>query len=364
MRSTTKVDRSKSISSQDAITYVWLTGHIKNVGDSVLRRPYIHAIKSVSEVNVWGGARPQSNGYLLGLDLDEKDISPTFFHWYRDLAKDIFSRRVNFAFNAGEFRVSKAYLLGMIALLPLLLVLKIRRGKILWVGAAIAETKSGFIWPFKIFAKMADLIRWRDSESSSVFFEAKTMPDWAFSLGDISGNDFRSRNSLLISLRGDRPYPSETWLQSVEKLAVRLELEIGVIVQVEEDQEYGERIAERLQAPLVGWENESHKDQEKLVRESYKKAKIVFSDRLHALIMASTEGAVPLGWCESSTSKISKHFSLVNAPWVSVSQGEIIGELADLTLQQVSEWEGETATFVSQAQNQLEQVVEEIRTVL
>lgn len=370
MRAEISSKKSKTTVAEKAITYIWLTGHIRNVGDSALRRPYVHAIKSATDIKVWGGAEPKSNGYLAGLDLKDEDLSPSFFRWYWDLFKDLRSREVNFAFNAGEFKVTKAYFFGIVALMPLLLAIKSRGGVILWAGAAIAEKKRGFNWPFKILARLSDLTRWRDCESSSLFFKADTMPDWAFALGETKTSLSETsakpqhREYLAISLRGDRPYPSEEWILAIGDLSKRLNLKIIVVVQVKDDQCYALRIAERFNAPLVGWQHESHFDQEIVVREIYKKTKLIFSDRLHCLIMASTEGAVPLGWCESSTSKISRHFDLLEAPWVYAHGEKAIGLIEGLTLQQIEEWGEESEAMVRQAQEELQLVVQEISILL
>lgn len=354
---------------EKAITYVWLTGHIRNVGDSALRRPYVHSIKSFNDVQVWGGRKPESDGYLSGLQLSENEISPSFFSWYRKLCLDLTKRKVNFAFNAGAFGVTKEYFFGILAILPLLVVLKLRGGKVLWLGSAIATKKKGFTWPFFILAGIADSMRWRDTESSSVFVKRKSMPDWAFGAKPLVSEEqiddvSRRRNKLVLSLRGDRTYPSEEWLDLVEDLANRLRLQIVVCVQVKEDQLYAEKMADRFAAELVGWEYETHIDQERLVRSVYKDTQLILSDRLHGLIIAATEGAVPLGWCESSTTKISRHFNQVNAQWVSCDPGSVNSSIRDLTADQVDIWHGEIVEIVGSAAGDIDKVVLEIGEVL
>lgn len=48
------------------------------------------------------------------------------------------------------------------------------------------------------------------------------------------------------------------------------------------------------------------------MREVFSESLIVIGDRLHGLIVGATEGAVPLGWVESSSGKIARHFSHLN----------------------------------------------------
>lgn len=286
----------------------WLTGQSDNIGDSALRRAYAAALGDIGEVTAWAG--DPARGYVSGLGLPESSISHTFGSWYRRLAVAACKRGSVFAFNAGEFVVTREYFFGLVAAAPLLLLLKARGGKIIWLGAAIRSTKPGFTAPFIWLARSASMLRWRDTASSEILgVAAPTMPDWAFAL--TAQGSSKTRDRLAVSLRFDREPPSTEWIRSVPALAERLGLRIVTVAQVERDAPLARRLADLWQCETLGWTSDSHAVQEHAVRELYSRSAAVISDRLHALVIAGTEGAVPLGWTTQNSVKIGRHFDAV-----------------------------------------------------
>ncbi len=53
----------------------------------------------------------------------------------------------------------------------------------------------------------------------------------------------------------------------------------------------------------------THTEQEARVRALMRSARAVVSDRIHALIMGTTEGALPIGLIPSDDSKVGSHFA-------------------------------------------------------
>ena len=330
--------------------YAWLTGQEDNIGDSALRRPYAAALATTEPVHVWAG-RPD-RGYVSGLRLPRNShLAPTFARWCRSFVSSVLTGRTVFAFNAGEFVPTKAYVTGVALLLPWIALAKARGGAVIWVGAGVRSTRRGLTWPFVVLLRLADIALWRDVESASVLRPAPTMPDWAFGLprgGGLSEIDDSShqddeRTMIAISLRGDRPYPSAEWIESVRELGKRLSLDLVVTVQVERDDATAHNLAKDLGAQLVSWTHDRHDEQEILLRAVYAKSRIVLSDRLHALVIAATEGAAPIGWCEHATTKVDRHFAVLGLDWVSANGRPaiaLLNELTDLRLQELAEAAG------------------------
>jgi polysaccharide pyruvyl transferase WcaK-like protein len=250
------------------------------------------------------------------------------------VARAAWRRGTVFAFNAGEFVVTREYFFGLLAVAPLLAVLRIRGGRIVWLGAAARNTKRGFTFPFIWLARAADLLRWRDTASSRVIgVPGKIMPDWAFALG-ATGTP-AERTHLAVSLRFDRERPSAEWTRAVSDLAARLGLRLITVAQVERDAPLAEELAELWRCESLPWISDRHSVQESAVRDVYARSAVVISDRLHALIIAATEGAVPLGWTTQQSTKISQHFDAVGIEGAAKGQEESVRALDQLDVQAV-----------------------------
>lgn len=365
---------------RSTVTHVWLSGHILNIGDSALRRAYADALREFGGLRIWSSA--PGTGYEEGLGGRSGELSPSFARWYWSYVMDVLRGRSVFAFNAGEFGVTKSYFTGIALLMPWLLLAKLTRGKIIWMGAGVPRRRKGFIWLFDILAALSHPLRWRDVNSPELMLRGGVMPDWAFALdprnsvsdgGDLSERGYEKRAStepatrtyLTLSLRGDREYPSEAWLDAVSSLGDRLGLSVVAVAQVAEDDRFAARLAADLDAEFAGWTYESHREQEALVRELYSRSMITLSDRLHGLIIAATEGSVPLAWTEHSTSKISTHFDVVGADWVACGTPALALEgLRTLEADRLDELVVRTAEAVADARFAIRDAVRELASIL
>jgi hypothetical protein len=302
--------------------FVRLTGQADNIGDSVLRRPYAAALAEIGPLHAWVGT--PGSGYEAGLDLPRGTVVyDSFLAWSRAFFTSVIRGRTVLALNAGEFNPTVRANVVAVLLMPAVLALRPRGGHLVWLGSAVPATPRGRTWPFRLLARHADIVLWRDAESAEAMRAGGTMPDWAFGLSAGGGwgavphsSTPTIRTRLAISLRGDRPYPSARWIGSVRSLADRLGLEPVVVVQVARDSATGRRLASDLGATLVDWESDKHSVQESAARGAYKDARVILADRLHSLIVAATEGALPIGATEAAGVKINRHFDLVGADWV------------------------------------------------
>ncbi|WP_022894018.1 hypothetical protein [Agromyces subbeticus] len=337
------------------IVHVWLSGQSDNVGDSMLRRVYADRLRVLGRLSAWVGA-PES-GYAAGLRLGSDEVASSYAKWCAEFARTAATGNGVFAFNAGEFVPTRRYVAGVAALLPLILLLKLRGGHIVWLGAGVRRTRPGFTWPFSLLARWSDLLLWRDATSVRLMGRGGTMPDWAFaSRGRSPEESTATRDLLTVSLRGDREPPGDRWVEAVRSLAERLDLAVVVVVQVARDQSAAEVLATRLGSPLHSWATENHWEQELAVRALYRRSRLVLSDRLHALVMGMTESAVPLGWCESAGDKITRHFDVIGASWVSTGSVDPAKLVDRLDASRLLELEEATRSALSTAQHEIEGV--------
>lgn len=351
----------KAEQASDPSIFLWLSGHVRNVGDSMLRRPLSDLYRSAGDIHVWTGA--PGTGYEAGLRLAETESAPSFLQWVRDYTTATLRGRPTFVFNAGEFAVTKAYFFGIIILAPTLLLARAKGARIVWVGAGVRGRRRFFMWPFDALARAASDLRWRDVASTGLMGRGDVMPDWGFGLGPggevapaITDPGVRDRVTMTISLRGDRERPSDHWVDSVRKLAERLGLGVVCVAQVEDDDELARELANKLGADIVGWGDGDHWEQEKRVRAAYSRSALTLSDRLHGLIIAATEGSVPLGWCEATTIKIANHFDVVGAEWVSCGDVSPVQLIDGLERSQLKALSARSAAVMSAARARVDAV--------
>ncbi|WP_162903767.1 polysaccharide pyruvyl transferase family protein [Leucobacter sp. wl10] len=313
--------------------YLWLTGHVRNVGDSMLRRPLADLYRETGPISVWSGA--PGSGYEKGLRITNAESARSFLAWALEFTLAAIRGKPTFVFNAGEFGVTKAYFFGLLALAPALALASAKGSNIIWAGAGVKELRRYFMWPFKTLAKRADVLLWRDVTSTGLMGRGDIMPDWGFGLGPggekastIKDVSIAARRYIAISLRGDRQQPSQEWIEAVGRLALRVNRKLICVVQVEDDEQMAQYVANRLNAEVVAWGDSNHWEQERRIRLTYSQAVLTLSDRLHGLIIAATEGSIPLGWCEATTPKVANHFEVIGADWVGPRSDSII-ELLD-----------------------------------
>ncbi|MBF0817524.1 glycosyltransferase [Microbacterium paludicola] len=303
--------------------FAWLWGQDDNLGDSALRRGYADALRRRGPIAAY--VEDASSDYISGLGLQPGDrVFTDLGAWLA--AANAAARRspATLAINAGEFSLSGGYTLRLLRILPALRRFRRRGGAVVWLGAAVPARRRGRTWLFLRLYRAADLVRWRDQTTSEVFAPAPAMPDWALGLEPQGAAHDAPRRTLGVSLRFDRPYPSAEWIRAVRETAERLGLEIVTVAQVRRDSAYAHRLARDLGGRAVAFGGVSHATHERVLRGEYAGMRAILSDRLHALLIAQTEGAVPLAWTEAAADKLRRHFDALGLPWVTASPDQRI----------------------------------------
>lgn len=292
------------------MSYIFVnpSGQRDNIGDSVLRRPYLEALRGTGELHVLVG---RDDDYASGLGLRPEDkLYISRLRWLRAAFICALHRSMSFAANAGEYVGHIPEMLKGSWQLILAVAARATGGDVFLAGASVRPGTTVRLTHLPVLARLSSVTTFRDLATRNAIGRGDIQPDWAFTTG--SGYDAELRPRLAVVLRGDRPIPSERWFSRVRALAEAHGLEPCTVVQVRRDGERAGQIAEVLGGACFDWlDSQSHSDQEDDVRSIYRESKYVLSDRIHALILAATEGAVPVAFSTVSTEKIDRTFAHV-----------------------------------------------------
>ena len=157
-------------------------GQHDNVGDSVLRRAYVQALRPIGQLEVLAVDPPD---YLPGLDLQPQDVVyPERQPWLRAARSALLRGGICFAYNCGELWEPPATEQRQpTAEQAIAWLNRLRGGAVVMAGnsvrwdLALAKT----LGPGN--ARSSSVLSWRDQCSATEFGAGETNPDWAFALG-------------------------------------------------------------------------------------------------------------------------------------------------------------------------------------
>jgi polysaccharide pyruvyl transferase WcaK-like protein len=286
------------------------SGQRDNLGDSVLRRAYLDALRRHGELHVHVGDNDEyaSALGLIGADVVYRSKKA----WFQSAWRGNKEAPMTFALNAGEIVLDRQFLLKAVWHRALLHRSQRQGGKSIAWGIAVRPEPTTARWALSNLLKHVGHVSWRDAASRNLFKKGDIAPDWAFSLGQSDGEltqNSAPRTIIAVSLRGDRPAPSDRWIETVRRLADENDAEIVAVVQVHRDAARAQELASRLKGRVLNWTTENHAEQEVRVRHLYSETLAVVSDRIHALIIGMTEGAVPIGYTPGSIEKVERTFA-------------------------------------------------------
>ncbi|MDJ0347976.1 polysaccharide pyruvyl transferase family protein [Cryobacterium sp. PH29-G1] len=287
-------------------------GQVDNVGDTVLRRAFLEALRGAGDLQVFVGGRADS--YLSGLGLHDEDrVFRTSAEWRREISRSTLREASVYAFNAGEMELQRAYALRYLRLAPHLALNRLRGGHAVHAGFGVRE-KTGWRLPVAATLRLCDLVAWRDAYSRSAMGVGRIAPDWAFATGATDADLLAStpdRPLLAVSVRYNGRLPDDTWLTALRGLADTLGLDVVAVAQIERDGPLAEKLAAELGGTALVWDGPDHFTQELKLREVYQRSLLVVSDRLHAAVIGLTEGALPLVIADSGHSKAARTLDAV-----------------------------------------------------
>lgn len=285
-------------------------GQRDNLGDSVLRRPYLAALRDAGELHVLVGSDAD---YASGLGIAEGDtVYASRARWLAGAGAAAVRGKLTFAANAGEYVGSPREWVRSLWQPLLAVAARVSGGSVVLGGASVRPgTQAGWTH-LRLISRLAGFVTWRDRDSRERIGHGEVQPDWAFVCG--GGQHDSERSSIAVVMRGDRPAPPAQWFDAVVALAREREATIVVLVQVRRDLERAHELAEGLGATVLPWPDEAdHRRHEESVRQFYRTCSHVISDRIHALIIGATEGAIPLAFSTTNPTKIDRTFASVSA---------------------------------------------------
>lgn len=303
--------------------FVLGSGQEDNIGDVVLRRTMFDELRKRGTLHVFLG--PASAEFVAALALSPEDV---VYHekpaWRSALWRSIRRGRGTwFVDKPGELILGRRYLLAQLRMVPASIAIRLQRGKVLRLGLGQRRPVPGLTPVYRWLFGLSNVVAWRDADTYATFRLGEVMPDWGFA--ERGSTEVDGRNLLVLSYRSDKPSLTPTLISAVKDAARSHGLQIAVVTQVGRDSSRSRELAEKLDAELVDWpEGRSHDEQEQLLRSVYRRSALVLSDRLHVLIVAMTEGAVPLALSLGPNYKIGRHFDAIGYADVSapVNDGE------------------------------------------
>lgn len=269
-------------------------GQDDNLGDSVLRAAYMDSLRGEGRrlhVQVGG----QSSDYVAGLPLHKDDVVySSRTPW---LAASRRASKPVWVINAGEWTMKASGSFPTATRVAEMQHIIKRGGLVIAAGLGVQSPAIAATVDFAPTFLEAALVSWRDAPSQAAAGFGNFAPDWAYALGTRTAEWLSpdERPLLSVSLRFDRPWPGDAWLEAVKALSRRTGTKIVTLAQVSRDSPRAVHLADVLGGEYLVAASTSHPDLDDHVRSVYARSLAVVSDRAHGLIIGATEGAYPVG---------------------------------------------------------------------
>lgn len=315
--------------------FVPARGQYDNIGDILLRRQLLDWLRASGPLHVYVGEAP--DGYAEGLGLTPVDVQyRSFRRWYAAALASAARGRASYVFKPGEIQLTLIGMKEHLAMLPVLALVRARHGRVARVGVGsrnFAPLPRALMGPS---IALSNVSLWRDEATAGYLGQGSIMPDLAFAGSSADSSDANAggtarRDVLVVSMRSDLEYPSGAWLAGVRAVAADNGLQIWCVTQVLRDDDKCGQLAADLGGEELRWNGTGHDEQEQRLRALYRRAALTVSDRLHVLVGALTEGAVPAALLvDAKSDKIARHFAAAGLHDVSiVSSGLSAAEIAE-----------------------------------
>lgn len=337
-------------------------GQYDNIGDIVLRRQLIDWLRPLGTLHVYLGRSP--DGYADGLGLEPGDVTyRSFRSWYLAGLASALRGNTSYVFKPGEIQLTLVGMKEHIAMLPLALLVRIRGGAVARVGVG---SRNFSAIPRMLIAPsiwLSHVTRWRDHRTAK-YLRGRAMPDLAFGQGSEHPASDSDRQMLVVEMRDDRPYPAPQWIDAVRTFAAKNDLQIMAVTQVLRDSHRSRALARDLGGSILDWDGAAHDAHESRLRALYRRTSVVVSDRLHVLVTAFTEGAMPVAPLVDTSDKIDRHFVAadiggVSFPTAGMDHAEIVADLDAAVSRRERAFAGLTTARV-----ELEQVRRELEAAI
>ncbi|WP_177199680.1 polysaccharide pyruvyl transferase family protein [Cellulomonas sp. KH9] len=224
-------------------------------------------------------------------------------------------------FEPGEILLDRRAIPREIAFAVAAVIARLRGGAVVLPPRAIVGNSRASLAAHRLHCRFASRVYWRDQVSFRKIGVGTVVPDIAFGCDIRDGLPWDDRETLVVSLRGDRPSPSAAWFTAVDAWSKSNGLRVVTVAQVVEDEDRAMSIANQLGAVHYRWTDTPDVHEER-VRELYGSARMVISDRLHVLVLASLGGAVPTEMVTGPRQKVRSHFAQIGLEGISLDLSE------------------------------------------
>lgn len=293
-----------------ASTFVSLTGPAGNIGDALIRRESLGwALGTSTSLVVYAGNAPDVWLRQLGVPDDAVVLRSkrSVPRWLWMLATS--PSRPVLMFEAGEVPLDRGNVLRELVFLAETVLVRLKSGVVVRPPRGIRAPTNPALWLHSLAARLSQEALWRDAASAALAGGGAIAPDIGFAVSPSPSG--QERRELVVSLRGARPLPGPTWMDAIRATAETAGLRIRTVVQVREDEERARELAQALGGEFEPWGATDAVQQEANLRERYTGARLVVSDRMHVLVLAAIDGAVPAELVPSPTRKITEAFATI-----------------------------------------------------
>jgi len=321
----TRLSQGKKVAVQHV--FVEPLGQDDNLGDSVLRAAYMEALRG-SGRQLHFQLEGQTTDYLSGLSLRHSDaLYSSRKAWLQEIQR---ARRPIIVLNAGEWTMRNGGAFPNAQRSGEMRAAYRRGGTVIAAGLGTQNPTVAATADYSPQLLEASVVAWRDAPSRDAAGFGQVAPDWAYSLGAPSGDWLppESRSLLAVTLRFDRPWPDDGWLNAVVDLAAQTGTRVVTVAQVARDAPRAVRLAEALGGEYLVAKSTSHADMDVHVRTVYGRSLAVISDRAHALIIGATEGAFPVG-SAADPQKISRMLAVAGLEGLTGTYSDLSDASAD-----------------------------------
>lgn len=334
--------------------FVILTGVSGNLGDAVIRRRVLEWSRDLGTLHAYVGRT--TDGWVEQLQMRPNETVYRASRRREWLKKLVFGRGPKvLVFDPGEVPLGTAHLKSELMFLAIVIAVRLRGGVVFRPPRAVGEYNPVVAAIYRLSSRFTQITMWRDGDSMSRMRVGVLTPDTAF--GEPSSSDPEMhRDLLLVSMRGKRAMPSDAWFDGIATFARESGLRVVAASQVDEDEKRSEEIAARFGADVATfepWGDRSDLEQERMVRELYKRCALVVSDRLHVLILSAQAGAVPTELAPSPKAKVRTHFATIGFDDVSFDTAAATAEDITAILHTQATRAGELAEKLAAAREEL-----------
>jgi hypothetical protein len=320
------MNNSNGMSLLSPRVFVFFSGPYKNVGDALIRRRALAWARLLGEPHVLvGGAKSSEWDEAVGVTNTDK-IYRSKLTWLRGVLMNS-GRRPVLVIEPGEFNTDRRFLKLLVVLFGVSLLIRVRGGSVVQMPRSMARVS-----PFGKALYSGTLSKrgttlWRERLSWNLFdSRGVVVPDIGFDDPDSLVVTAAVRDTLVISLRSDRDAPAAEMLAWLKKFAVDRGLKTIAVSQVAEDDIRTRAVATELGSEILCWDDRTSNEQEAILRDVYTRTALVWSDRLHVLVLGALHGAVPVEIVSFSNGKIAKHFDAIGVRNVAFDASTIRSE--------------------------------------